>query len=496
MLAAIASAGALLWMGLGEPALAQITTNALTVGPRIQMAPVTPRIEPRFEPRGPRFEYYPNAGGTSSDLDDPSRKGGKPKTKRTSQGPQRTSQAPGPNERRFVPDEVVIELGGNVTQSFLDALARRHRLDLLESYPLLLAGTTFSRWRITDRRSVAAVVREVEGELNIRSAQPGNVRSVQPNYLFALQQSVSANVPAVPAAQTNVSATEGDPAQYALAKLHLAEAHHFSHGESVLVAVIDSGIDDSHPELTGAVLEHFDGFGKTEPHAHGTGIAGAIVAHARLMGAAPAAHILAIEAFGANGRGAEGTTFNILKGLDWAAAKQARIVNMSFAGPADPALARSLTAAGKRGMILIAAAGNAGAKSPPLFPAADPNVIAVTATDADDHLFVAANRGNYIAVAAPGVDIFLPTPGRGYQIVSGTSFAAAYVSGVVALMLDRKPDLPPAAVRKMLEVSARDLGPKGRDPLFGYGLVDAYRAVMAAEGKPIDAATAAAAPRR
>ena len=121
-------------------------------------------------------------------------------------------------------------------------------------------------------------------------------------------------------------------------------------GDNVLVAVIDSGVDVSHPELAGAVAQTFDAIDTPmTPHKHGTAIAGLIAAHGKLMGAAPAARILAIRAFDPAGASAEGTTFNILKGLDWAAANGARVINMSFAGPADPAIHRSLEAAHKKG---------------------------------------------------------------------------------------------------------------------------------------------------
>ena len=147
----------------------------------------------------------------------------------------------------------------------------------------------------------------------------------------------------------------------------------------------------------------------------------------------------------------EGTTFNILKGLDWAAAQGARIVNMSFAGPADPRLRDALQKANKKGIVLVAAAGNAGPKSPPLYPGADPNVIAVTATESNDELFAGANRGKYIAVAAPGVDILALGTDRTYQFTTGTSVAAALVSGVAALLIERNPLLTPDEVKKIFD---------------------------------------------
>ncbi len=257
-------------------------------------------------------------------------------------------------------------------------------------------------------------------------------------------------------------------------------------GDNVLVAVIDSGIDVSHPELDGAIAASFDTLdGPRAPHSHGTAIAGLIAAHAKLMGAAPAAHILAVRAFDQAGPRAEGSTFNILKGLDWAAVTGARVINMSFAGPSDPALHRGLEGAFRNGIVLIAAAGNAGPKSPPLYPAADPSVIAVTATDAEDKFFAASNRGRYIAVAAPGVDILVAAPGGRYQLSSGTSFSAAEVSGIAALMIERKPDLSPDAVRRILLATGKALPAQGRGVQFGARLPDAYQALATDRVLPV-----------
>jgi subtilisin family serine protease len=165
---------------------------------------------------------------------------------------------------------------------------------------------------------------------------------------------------------------------------------------------------------------------------------------------------------------------------------------MSFAGPKDPVVERGVAAAATKGMVLVAASGNAGPKSPPLYPAANPNVIAVSATDANDKLFAASNRGAHIAIAAPGVDIFLPAPEGKYQMTSGTSFSAAYVSGLAALVLERNPALKPEELRTILTKTARDLGAPGRDDLFGAGEADAYAAVSAV---PAGSVPVAAAPK-
>ena len=442
-------------------------------------------------PRRPRFPQKPIGpgvivgipGGPPGGVLPPSNftGGGQSPSGSGNQLVRRSGGVPPAGERRYVPDEVVIEVAGAPSTPAIEALARRYRLNRIESLSFRLSGTTMLRWRIADRRSVPAVVRALEADVGILSAQP--------NYLALLQEAP------LPAAAIGV----GDPAQYALAKLQMPQAHTLARGDKVLIAVIDSGIDSTHPELAGMIVDAFDAIGTGDKmHKHGTAIAGAIVAHARLMGIAPGAQILAVRAFAPLRGSSEGTTFAILKGLDWAAARGARIINMSFAGPRDPAVARSLAAAREKGIVLIAAAGNAGPKSPPLYPAADPNVIAVTATDADDKLFHAANRGHHIAVAAPGVDLLLPALDSGYQVISGTSFAAAEVSGAVALLLERKPDLDPEAVRRTLMATARDLGPKGLDPEFGAGLVDPYQAILSLPPGAVGQGTvgAAAAPAK
>jgi hypothetical protein len=385
-------------------------------------------------------------------------------------------------DQRTVANEIVAEIDGSLSGVQADELARRHGLLRLESQNFPLIGGTIGLFRITDRRPMETARRELATEASVRSAQP--------NFRYILQDNLQGQKAAL---------TEGDPAQYALPKLRLPEAHTLAHGANVTVAVIDSGIDVKHPELAGAIASSFDALGSKEgPHVHGTGIAGAIVAHARLMGSAPAAKILAIRAFGMARSGAESSSFVILKSLDYAASHGAQIINMSFAGPKDALIERSIAAVAARGIVMVAAVGNAGAKSPPLYPGANENVIAVSATDAQDRLFSASNRGSYVAVAAPGVDIFLPAPDDKYQMTSGTSFSAAYVSGIAALALERNPALKPGDIRLILMKTARDLGVPGRDDLFGAGEADAYAAVTAAvttPAMPVAASEPAAAER-
>jgi hypothetical protein len=480
---------------LGAAALLGITAvqaQNIMRGPNVNIAPRavavdhaipairTPSLNARIAVR-PQFpnlrtspNLHPSCGGPARDangecIDVLAGSGGNGATAKgkTKGGPRRNAIQTGlfgPT----IPNEILAEIDSALTDEQADALARRHGLRRIESQNFPLIGATIGLFRISDGRSFETARRDF--------AADGSVRSVQPNFRFFLQQQK-----ATPA--------EGDPAQYALAKLRLPEAHKLAHGTGIRVAVIDSGIDAKHHELAGSIVDSFDALASGEgPHVHGTGIAGAIAAHARLVGRAPAAQIVAIRAFSGAGNGAQSNSWVILKALDYAARQNARIINMSFAGPKDSLIERGINAEAARGIVMVAAAGNAGAKSPPLYPAANPNVIAVSATDAQDYLFQASNRGRHIAIAAPGVELFLPAPDEKYQMTSGTSFSAAYISGVAALMLERNPALRSGELRAALIRTARDLGSPGRDDLFGAGEADAYAAVEAvgpAEAAPV-----------
>jgi len=444
-----------------------VATSVGRAPPAVRTPSLTSRlaIRPAFPTLRTSPNLYPACGGASRSSDGECADvlasdggkgtGGLAGKKSKAGGPRRNTVQTVLNTQA-IPNELIAEIDGSLTEAQADALARRHGLTRVGSQNFPLIGATIGLFRITDRRSLDVVSRELAGE--------ASVRSVQLNYRYLLQEQK-----ALP---------ESDSLQYALEKLHLPQAHTLAHGGNVRVAVIDSGIDAKHPELANSIVESFDALGSSEgPHVHGTGIAGAIVAHGKLTGSAPAAQILAIRAFGQAPKGAQSNSYVILKALDYAVGHGAQIINMSFAGPKDPLIERGINAVATRPIVMVAAAGNAGAKSPPLYPAANPNVIAVSATDAQDHLFTASNRGGHIAVAAPGVDVFLPAPDDKYQVTSGTSFSAAFVSGLAALMLERNPALKPDEVRATLMKTARDLGSPGRDDLFGAGEADAFAAV-------------------
>jgi subtilisin family serine protease len=187
-------------------------------------------------------------------------------------------------------------------------------------------------------------------------------------------------------------------------------------------------------------------------------------------GLLPKAELYAADTFIGTGSNLRTNALLLGKGLDWLLEQQASVVNVSLTGPDNRLLHEVIKRLSARNIVVIAAAGNGGPGAPPAFPAAYPEAIAVTAVDQLLRPYRLANRGEYLTLAAPGVRIWTPGP-RGGQYSDGTSFAAPYVTAVAALLRNQQPDLNPAALIDRLRNSARDLGSPGKDPVFGWGLV-------------------------
>jgi subtilisin family serine protease len=365
-------------------------------------------------------------------------------------------------DRPHRPREVLILVAADRASEIAARIARQYDLSADPRLLVPLLDGAVVRLRFTGNRSLESVLQAL-------SADP-DLQLFQPDYEY----------------RTSKKKTRPQAApQYAGEKIRLDEAHLVARGDGVMIAVIDTAIDGAHPELAGAIAGMFDavGEGPAPPEQHGTEIAGILVAHSTLKGVAPKAKLLSVRAFRGGGpEPALSTSFQLLKGINWAFSSGAKVMNMSFAGPMDPLLERIIKNATAKGAIFIAAAGNNGPKGAPVYPAAYPEVIAVTATDEKDRLYGKANRGDYVFIAAPGVDIVAPALKGGYDLSSGTSMAAAHVSGVVALLLERDGKIDGSGARAILAKSARKPDPAAAVEAFGAGIIDAAGA-LSEDGK-------------
>lgn len=376
-----------------------------------------------------------------------------------------------------MPREIIVSIAPNAPATAETDMARAHNWVILDRAVLPQVGIRAMRCRVAARRPLQEAV--------ARARTDARTAGAQANYIYRASQAKSQG--AIQGEGKGPSITSSNDLQYALAKLELGDAHLLSTGRGAKIAIIDTGIDARHPDFAGAAFESFDALGgaRPEPGTHGTAVAGIIGARGTMRGVAPAATLMSIRAFPSD-RSQEPqmtTSFVLLKALDWSLAHGARVINLSLAGPRDPLMENAVAVAAAKGVILVAAAGNNGAKAPPAFPAAYADVIAVTAIDARDQLYDRANHGGYIAVAAPGVDVLALARGKGHDLQSGTSFAAAHVSGIIALMLERDANLTAANARRALVESAVDLGAPGRDDAFGAGRTSAA-AALRWEAKP------------
>lgn len=374
-------------------------------------------------------------------------------------------QQQGPN---VSPDEIIVVLPGTMDRSAGAAFAADHNSTVVDYFRL--PGLNAHVFLLSLRDAAQF------GQRFNKMTQDPRPLWVQPNPAFATSPS------------RKLSSTDPKPnigLQYALVRVHIEPVLEITRGGSVPVAIIDSGVAVSHEALAGASISVLDVVARPNapattapPELHGTAIASIIVGHGRLQGIAPEVDLLAIRAFketDPKSGAARSSAFHLSKGISAAIDRGVRVINLSLTGPQDRLVAHTVEQALMAKIAVIAAAGNAGPGAPPAYPAAQAGVIAVTATDDGDRLYRHANRGPYVTLAAPGVDILVAQP-KGYGYLSGTSMATAYVSGLSALMISRVDDLTPVRLRKLLETSATDLGKPQRDPEFGAGRIDASAA--------------------
>ncbi|HXF04661.1 MAG TPA: S8 family serine peptidase [Blastocatellia bacterium] len=335
--------------------------------------------------------------------------------------------------RRSHDEEVIIEIAGPVP---IASIASRYQLQVLDR----IENTNFYRVKIPAGTTVDKVLAQLRSDPDIADSEPNFILQMP-----EVEQKGAAFVDQKGAAFVDGSSPPNYFDQSALDRINLKQAQRAARGEGVTVAVIDTGIDLRHPAFQGRLSQTLYDFVDNDPDpsetgrglgfGHGTFVAGLIAL------VAPRAKIMALRAFNASG---EGTTFDIAKAIVFATNNGARVINMSFGmDTRSIVLDRALSYAEFFGVTGVAAAGNEGLQLSQ-YPANDPDVVAVAATDASDVKASFSNYGGHIDVSAPGVGLYSAYPGGKFAWWSGTSFATALVSGEAALILSA---LPPAVQR-------------------------------------------------
>jgi hypothetical protein len=365
----------------------------------------------------------------------------------------------------FVPRRVLATIAAAAPAAILataQAVALANGLAVVETVPLANAGVALVVFEITDGIGVIAKAAALAADPRVTLSQP--------DFIYDTSQAAAA----VPA-----------EAIYGLQMIGADVVQRVSRGDGVRVGVIDAGIDTGHAALAKKVVEYTDvtGTGWT-PDAHGTLVAGVIAgesgAGSLYSGVAPGVQLVAVKscvALSARQAAARCWTSTLARGIELAIQRKVRVMNLSVGGPEDTLLARMVGAASSKGISVVSAAGNDGPAGKPSYPAAFEDVLAVTAVDAASRLYAQATRGQFVDLAAPGVDVVSTGPGSRTQLFSGTSAATAFASGAVALLLRQRPTLTHAELTTLLRQTARDLGTAGPDAEFGYGLLDVCRAL-------------------
>jgi len=255
------------------------------------------------------------------------------------------------------------------------------------------------------------------------------------------------------------------------------------HGEGVIVASLDTGVDVDHLDLAANIIDGWNFVDNndniTDFDGHGTMVAGIVAAIANnsigITGVAPEVSIMPLKVVSESGV----SWTDVTSAIRYAADNGAKVISMSLGGgysKLSSAMEAAIDYAYQRGCVLVAAAGN-NDSSELFYPAAYEQVIAVSAIDEDDQKASFSNYGNYIDFCAPGVNVLTTWKDGTYAYGNGTSFAAPFVTGVVAVMLSKYPSLSNENIVETLRVQAEDLGEAGWDQFYGWGVVDAYDAI-------------------
>lgn len=328
-----------------------------------------------------------------------------------------------------------------------------------------------------------------------------NVEWVEPNYTFALD--LVPNDPSYASRQATY-----------MNRMEMPAAWDYTTGQpGVVVAVLDTGVDLTHPDLAGNIwtnpleiptnLIDDDGNGfvddvygwnfasnnnaVADDYGHGThvaGIAAAAINNATgIAGMAGGAKIMAVKVFYPP-PSVIGTYEDLIRGIVYATDNGARVINMSL-GATSYSLGEEAAVdyAWEHGVVVAAAAGNSG-RDIVHYPAAHPNAMAVAATDAGDNRASFSNWGDFVDIAAPGVSVYSTVRFGGYSTMSGTSMATPHVAGLAALLFSLNPQLTNTQVRTLIEQNADDLGGKGWDPYYGYGRINGRKALAAVAPPP------------
>lgn len=354
-----------------------------------------------------------------------------------------------------VPDELLVGFQAGVDPGTAEAIYRSHGAAKLEQVP----GLNVHRIRVAPSA--------LEAVASALARRP-EVKFVERNK--RLPPSLTANDPYY-------------SSEWHLSKIGAPSAWDITPGSSsVVIAILDSGIDPTHPDLAAKLLPGYNFVSNNTStgdwNGHGTIVAGAAAAIGNnsvgVAGVAWQNKVLPVVIADSSGYALFST---IASGITWAADKGAKVANLSYAATGSSTVTSAAQYALSKGMIVILAAGNCGCvDSTP----ANPYIISVSATDPNDALASWSSQGNFVDISAPGVSIYSTTSGGGYGAYSGTSVASPVVAGVAALMISANASLSPSNVATLLEANADDLGAAGWDPSFGYGRLNAYRAVAAA----------------